>query len=185
VHYKDLYPLVSFLPRYANNADEDMLPLWHVSNDLAGHHNRRSECCLRARLADKLHHRPAECTPSLPASPVLLGSDTPQDDTSSQASWFRSLRKFSTPSRPSPRNSFDVEKRLHCFFCNPLLQDAKIIPKPSICDYIPLLRVFRWLFRIISKHENPHGDDAAWRKMKKLDIVESNVPLEILLVLSG
>ncbi|KIK70055.1 hypothetical protein GYMLUDRAFT_34503 [Collybiopsis luxurians FD-317 M1] len=35
VYYQDLYPLICFLPRYANGgtAEADLLPLWHASED--------------------------------------------------------------------------------------------------------------------------------------------------------
>jgi putative membrane protein len=189
VYYKDLYPLINFLPRYANTleapADADMLPLWRVSDDLTRHHRTDGSAGNVRSAADKLDHRHPGHSSSLPASFVIHGSDAPQDDSKSQASWLYSLRKSSSPNPPPRCNTFDLEKCLASVECDRPLEPAQIIPNPSMCDYIPILRIFRWLFRVISRHENPKGDDIAWRKMKKMDIVESNVPLEIILVLSG
>lgn len=188
MYYKDLYPLVCFLPRYANmheaHSDADMLPLWRVSNDLPWDNHTRGHGNDVRSAADQLGQHP-ERTASLPTLPVHLHGDTPYDDTKSEMSWFRSLTKSPNSSRPTRRYTFDLEMALPNVHCERPLHPAQIVPRPTLSDRVSLLRFFRWLLRVISRSRHPEGEDAAWRKLKKLDTVESNVPLEILLVLSG
>ena len=173
VYYEDLYPLVSFLPKYAN-MHGDMLPLWHVSNNLSWNKHTFG-LPDNVSATDSLGYRQE------PSPTSHLHGDTSCDD-KSEMSWFRSLSKNLGMGRPSRR---DPEKALGGIHCEFSLRPARNPPKVSISDYIPLLRCFKWLFRVIMRREHPKGEDAAWRKRKKLDTVESNVPLEILLVLSG
>ena len=83
---------------------------------------------------------------------------------------------------PRPRNNgFDPEKALPQVESERYLKPARNPPTSSILDLIPLLRIVRWIGRKIFRRGH-----ALKHRKKKSDIgyVESNVPLEIILVLS-
>jgi len=159
------------------HTDADILPLWSAANDLPlnGHAHEYSDNVRSA--ADRLGHHP-ERVSSLPTH--LRDDSSRSDVTKFETSWFRSTKKNST----SRRNTFEPEKVLPNVRSDRPLQPARIPPKASIYDYIPLLRFFRWIFRIILRRAAPPDEDAARKKKKNRDTVESNVPLEIILVLS-
>lgn len=66
------------------------------------------------------------------------------------------------------------------------LKPARMPPVHTICDYIPLFRLFRWIARSVSRRARAK-QLASGRKPKRRvyeDVVESYIPLEILLFLS-
>lgn len=184
VYYQDLYPLICFLPRYANphseHTAEDKLPLWSASDDIAEAHAHKEKNPRAA--ADTTGHHPQR-TASLPTH---SRGDTPVDDNKSETSWFRSLTKNSnSPGRRSRRNTFDPEKVLPEVDSHHPLKPARNPPEATVYDYIPLLRFFKWVVRLVLRRAKPqHEIDARLRK-KKLDQVESNVPMEVCMVLSS
>jgi len=80
----------------------------------------------------------------------------------------------------------DPEKGLPQAGKEPRLKPARNPPKSTIYDDIPLLRFFRWIARTVSRRARVR-QLAEGRKPKRKayeDLVESYVPLEIILVLS-
>ncbi|KAJ7509434.1 Bestrophin, RFP-TM, chloride channel-domain-containing protein [Mycena galericulata] len=166
VYYEDLYPLICFLPRYANavgpKTDADMLPLWAASEE--------EEFPLRT------------ARPPPPSRNATIAVPSSDDGKSEQTSWFRSVTGRHNMSRS---NSMDPEKALADVQSHRPLKPARNPPPPSIYDYFPFLRVFSVLtkcFRRGSKHRTPR--DAMGRKIKP-SFTESNVPLEITIYLNN
>jgi putative membrane protein len=134
VYYEDLYPLISFLPKYANDSDgpgAELLPLWHEEPELS--------------------HKP-----DMPPTELARDSQSTND---------RDAEKGIAVAHPGADRP---------------LKPARMPPTPSFLDYIPLLRLFRWIGRkVTGSPRKAHG-----RKKAYHDYVESQVPLEIILVLS-
>lgn len=160
VYYEDLYPLVSFLPRYATTAetqseDADWLPLWHAR--------------------DESNH-------------LVDGAPTCQESSSAQPSGHISRdTSYSTipdnkqlPPLRSVTPDLEGNLPLPTISDRPLLP-ARNPPPVTIYDYIPALGLIRWLIRKILRRTNPN---------KKIKIRQasasavSHIPLEISLVLS-
>ena len=95
-----------------------------------------------------------------------------------------SAEKTLPPSMRSRDSShgFDPEKALPQVESDRSLKPASNPPKISIMDLIPLLRFCRWLGRKIFKL--PHSSKPKKWGKPHIDYVESNIPLEIILVLS-
>jgi len=144
------------------------------------HEHKQYASNIRAASDTNGHH--PHRTASLPTH---SRGDTLIDDCKSETSWFRSLSKTPTSARPSRRNTFDPEKVLPEVHTERPLMPARNPPTASVYDYFPFLRFFRWCVRLVLRRAKPPGEDAARRKKKSLDIVESHVPLEICLVLSS
>lgn len=91
-----------------------------------------------------------------------------------------SLRKF-VPIHARNGES-DLERALPRVEIERPLKPAKNPPDTSLYDIIPLLRFLKWvghkLFRTV------HPRSAKRRKRDDIEYVESNIPLEILLILS-
>ncbi|KAG6852778.1 hypothetical protein C0991_009177 [Blastosporella zonata] len=182
VYYQDLYPLICFLPRYANDGEpspEDKLPLWSSSDDYElsrkkGNSNPRS-------AADTEGHHPQR----IASLPTHSRNETPVEDNKSQTSWFRSLGKSSDGRSRSRRNTFDPEKVLPEVDSHHPLKPARNPPESSVLDFIPLLRFFKWVFRIVTRGGMTEHEIQERLKRKKLDQVESNVPMELCMVLTS
>ncbi|CAA7268302.1 unnamed protein product [Cyclocybe aegerita] len=143
VYYEDLYPLISFLPRYANGEkgpDSEKLPLWHDD--------------------DEHDHRPVD-TPA-----TELGRET------------------SPSSHGTRHDGFDPEKALPQVASERPLKPARNPPETTLFDYIPLFRLFRWIVRAVSRRARARPARRTKRKAYA-DVVESHIPLEIILVLSN
>lgn len=162
VYYEDLYPLISFLPKYANlpapgtaGSEEDMLPMW-----------RASEFVL------KPHERSRPVSPDTRASTLDFGAST-----ENAKSTVRSKRA----------KTFDPEKVLPSIESERPLRPARNPPKTTVYSFLPFLRVFKPL---ISKLRGASPDDEGRHRSllghkKYLAHVESNVPLEITLYMSS
>lgn len=132
VYYEDLYPLISFLPKYANGNEgpgAELLPLWHEE-------------------------------PETPRKPDMPPTELARDSQST--------------------NERDPEKGITSGADRPL-KPARMPPTPSLLDYVPLLRLFRWIGRKVTGAARPKGRG---KKRAYNEYVESQVPLEIILVLS-
>ncbi|KAF8157074.1 UPF0187-domain-containing protein [Crassisporium funariophilum] len=153
VYYEDLYPLISFLPKFANGNPLDAgekLPLWHEDDD---HHDHRDIDTPATELARETS------SPDSHAREKTLGG---------------TMR--------SRGNDFDPEMALPHIESDRPLKPARNPPEASIFDYIPLLRFFKWLVRKVFRL----GESKRRVKRKAYsEYVESNVPLEIILVLSN
>ena len=90
-------------------------------------------------------------------------------------------RERSGTSDRTTGNTFDPEKALPRVVSDRPLKPARNPPEASLLDYIPLLRLFRWIGRKITKSARPKR---VGKKRAHSDVVESHVPLEIVLVLS-
>ncbi|KAF8157097.1 Bestrophin, RFP-TM, chloride channel-domain-containing protein [Crassisporium funariophilum] len=175
-YYEDLYPLISFLPRYANAApgvmegdDLDKLPLWHMRDE-------------HDHLLDQ-PHSPSIILPEV--EPKMHNKEqTLVDSGSSGPSSRRASRPFHNP--PPRANTFDPEAALPQIESDHPLKPARNPPNITIYDYIPILRIFRWIGRRLICRRTPPEEKKKTPKRKAYhDIVESHVPLEICLVLSN
>ncbi|KAG5717586.1 UPF0187 protein [Termitomyces sp. T112] len=185
VYYQDLYPLICFLPRYANEgaSSDDKLPLWSSSDDYEEVHKNRTKANSNPRsAADTPNHHHPQRTESLPTH---SRNDSPVEDSKSEISWLRSLGRISNGQSRSRRNTFDPEKVLPEVDSHHPLKPARNPPPSSIYDYIPLLRFFVWCGRVLMNKRLTEHEMQERLKRKKLDQIESNVPMEICLVLSG
>jgi hypothetical protein len=168
VYYEDLYPLICFLPRYANavgpKTDADMLPLWAASED-AEHplHTARPPPPSRSGTSD----------PQTAVSSVI-------DDSKSEKSWFRSMTGRRNMSRS---NSVDPEKALADIQSHRPLKPAQNPPPTTFLDYFPFLRLFAVFTKCCRRRKGGVQRDAMGRKIKP-SFTESNVPLEITIYLN-
>ncbi|TFK41718.1 Bestrophin, RFP-TM, chloride channel-domain-containing protein [Crucibulum laeve] len=177
VYYEDLYPLIAFLPRYANNPPAvqtaaDRLPLWHIHDE----HDVGFDGQVQNPRSAPAKDHPIQRTSS---EPTHSKEKTLVDESKSEQNW-----KGSNRGRRSRRDSFDPEMALPQVDSEHPLKPARNPPEPSIYDYIPLLRFFKWCIRVMLRRAGPK--ELKHRKRKAYsEIVESNVPLEIMLVLSN
>jgi len=134
--------LISFLPRYANGVNGELLPLWREGTG---------------------ENKPID-------SPATeLGRES--EDSSIREEKIKGRRG----------KHVDLELALpHVYSDRPLLP-ARNPPKTSFYDYIPLLRLFKWAGRKITGKAKPRQKG---KRRAATDIVESHIPLEIILVLS-
>ncbi|KAF8217206.1 UPF0187-domain-containing protein [Mycena galopus ATCC 62051] len=164
VYYEDLYPLICFLPRYANPGGAataaDMLPLWQASED----------------PEFPLH------TAGLPA-PQRAFSDSGATASVSSKEGGALPHKETESSPPKLRRTktFDPEAALADVQSHRPLGPARSPPKTSFFDYFPVLRIFAWLFSTCSRRLRGRVHS----KKRKGPPPESNVPLEITIYLSA
>ncbi|KJA18765.1 hypothetical protein HYPSUDRAFT_44932 [Hypholoma sublateritium FD-334 SS-4] len=174
-YYRDLYPLISFLPRHANgipgtiaapDSDSELLPLWQIA-ETDGFQK------LRESYTPQTTGGPRKMTDATMVEKVASGSD---------------ISLQITPERNGPALtkpcSYDPEAVLPVIESEYVLKPARNPPHASLYDFFPFLRLFRWLWRHLSG--KPRHDNARTRKRKAFsEIAESQIPLEILLVLSN
>lgn len=164
VYYEDLYPLVSFLPKYTHNptATEgelaDQLPLWHTRDG-----------------SDRLVNRPMtsqECAqPTGPSGTSSSSYPTVRDN---------KQRPQRPPLRPVTP---DIEGTLPTStISDHPLKPARNPPPVTVYDYIPALGLIIWLIRKMLRLEIPNEKK---KKKGRKKAVESHIPLEISLVLSN
>ena len=156
MYYEDLYPLISFLPRYANGQphESDRLPLWHAQSQ-----DHDEQEAWNAELHEPVNHARGE---------TLVESNG------------RSSRSSSRLEVKKHKDDFDPEAALADVESDVRLRPASDPPKTTVYDFIPLLRFFRWIFHVLLKRTRP--GEARHRKYKAH--VESNIPLEISLCLA-
>ncbi|PBK97795.1 UPF0187-domain-containing protein [Armillaria gallica] len=163
VYYEDLYPLISFLPKFASEAATgytDMLPLWQASEEDEHPYDH------------KIHGtpRPESAPASVSASPAP-----------SSLGWHSFGKRT-----PKPK-TFDPEKALPTVFSHRPLKPARNPPKTSVYDYVPFLLIFKWLAKPFSRKKRSviegASRNALGRKIRPI-IEESNVPLQITTYLS-
>ncbi|EJD02783.1 UPF0187-domain-containing protein [Fomitiporia mediterranea MF3/22] len=176
IYYEDLYPLVCFLPRFATKAPlidikTDVLPLWQAS-----------------QLDDPKNHASAESTLKGLSRTTSNPSDMNEKDAAISMVRGKKSRK---------RHS-DPEHILPVFDCDRQLKPARNPPKTSLYDFIPLLIIFKpiiWIFKYMyrkvrrdkyaSARPEKEGIRNAFGRKRKVEMVESSVPLEITLFLSS
>ncbi|KAJ7093443.1 UPF0187-domain-containing protein [Mycena belliarum] len=166
VYYEDLYPLVAFLPRYANLdgpvTAADMLPLWHASED--------EEFPLHTAQA-----------PAPQRTQSDLGT-SPDNSFSSmeKPSLHRGQSEPPVLSRTRRQKTFDPEAALADVQSHRPLRPARDPPQASFFDFFPFFRIFAWLFSACSRRVRRKA-----AKKRKGPLAESNVPLEITIYLSA
>ena len=183
VYYEDLYPLLSFLPRYANestgeNIDEvEKLPMWHISDAHVAateprQRNARSEDTRRGSDINEKTLR------NKTAVDVAVGNDSG----SSVAVPLRNGH-YSLPARSK---TFDPEAALPRIESEHPLMPARNPPALTIYDHFPLLRLFRWIGRAFTSRSGAEDEESIARKKRKpySKMVEGPIPLEISLILS-
>lgn len=171
MYYQDLYPLICFLPRYADTVAQqstaDMLPLWQASED--GEHPYEH---------GNVRAHPTR-TASEPATIIGGGADTQNEKLSS--GWFGSgSSKERGRSRPK---SFDPERALPSVHAHRPLKPSRNPPASTLYDYIPILLIFKPVINLFKTKKIETGRTASGRKIKP-ETGDSNVPLEITLFLS-
>jgi len=148
VYYEDLYPLISFLPRYANGGEpnDPKLPLWDED-------------------------RP-ESDRTIDMPTTELGRDGRDRENSEDSLRKRDIEKA------APTGKVPSE---------PLLKPARMPPVQTVYDYIPLFRFVRWLARTVSRRARAKQLAAGIKPKRRIyeDVVQSYIPLEILLFLSN
>jgi len=182
VYYSDLYPLVSFLPRYANAGDmteEEMLPLWKASDmDHKTHHALRSNSFNEHSLQGETLRRSR-------SDHATDATDEKGEMGERRDSWMTSL------GGKSRRKTFDPEQALAVLPSERPLAPARNPPEHTVYDYLPFLRIFKPLIRLLKRSkpvEEPSPISARRSTFlgKKIrpEAADSNVPLEITLFLS-
>jgi hypothetical protein len=100
--------------------------------------------------------------------------------------WLHSL-KFSPSGRR--KKDFDPEKALPVVIADKPLKPARNPPPTNFFDYFPFLRIFKFLWHLLRNlfRREPHVEAESGRSLlgrkKKAQMVESSVPLEIILFL--
>jgi putative membrane protein len=180
VYYEDLYPLLSFLPRYANeptgaNIDEvEKLPLWHISEAHIDtteprQRNVRSEDTTRGSDINE------KTLTNKSAANVQVGSDSGSIATVPLRNGHYSL--------PARSQTFDQEAALPRIESRHPLMPARNPPALTMYDHFPILKLFRWIGWVFTRRQT---EESAVRKKKKpySNMVGGPIPLEITLVLS-
>ncbi len=185
VYYADLYPLVSFLPRFSTAAEkateDDMLPLWKASGmDHEAHHTIRRETMARMKPP--------------PASDANHSGEF--DEKTPRAS------PTPTPSTHRARRVFAPEQVLPDVPSEHTLRPSHDPPESALSDYFPfllfskahfrpLVRRVACLRRSVSADTDADAFPALARSRtftgKKISPrpADSNVPMEITLALSA
>ncbi|KAF9041401.1 Bestrophin, RFP-TM, chloride channel-domain-containing protein [Panaeolus papilionaceus] len=169
VYYEDLYPLLSFLPHYANDSETghrqdtaERLPLWYIRDEYNNLHDPAAPSSFLRNIQHERDHTLVEEPKSM--------------DTDSKGKPNRYV--------PARSDTFDPEAALPSVESDQPLKPARSPPEWTIFDYFPILRLFRWLYRVAFDRQKLKENRR--RKRKAYDhIVESHVPLEISLVLSN
>ncbi|KII84648.1 hypothetical protein PLICRDRAFT_57611 [Plicaturopsis crispa FD-325 SS-3] len=163
IYYEDLFPQISFLPRYGTHApalptDDDMLPLWRASGYTGNVENE---------------------SPSAQTGAKFNSADSVDKDSATNQDWFG----FSA--RKRRKTAFDPEKALPDVSADRPLAPARNPPSTSLYDYIPLLRILKPIHKLLRPHSATDADRTLLGRQKAPSMVESNVPLEITLHLSS
>ncbi|KAJ7486630.1 UPF0187-domain-containing protein [Mycena latifolia] len=170
VYYEDLYPLIAFLPRYANLSGPatpaDMLPLWHASED--------DDFPLHTAEVPTPQRSRSDAGPST-ADSSFASTEKPQ---------LHRGQSAPMPSRLRRAKTFDPEAALSDVQSHRPLHPARDPPDASFFDFFPIFRIFAWMFSTCSRHLQSKAARAKAKK-RKGPLAESNVPLEITIYLSA
>lgn len=181
VYYADLYPLISFLPRFSTHTDhaceDDMLPLWRASDmDHVAHKSIRSET-LSSRNNTMMR---ANSSP-------LPGSEVDEKEDSSRFGSKRMKRA----------KTFDPEMALPVLPSERPLLPARNPPRSSLYDYFGFLRIFKPIIKPFSRRlrqattpppepmsaTSTRGRTITGKRIRP-EAADSNAPVEIALFLS-
>ncbi|CAA7268837.1 unnamed protein product [Cyclocybe aegerita] len=175
VYYEDLYPLISFLPHYANESsskqdDGELLPLWHLRDE---HDHLLDSIVVDDEKKSSGRHMRTQTEKTMVAS--SSSSDTGVRGPVPGGPYHRRTRV----------DTFDPEMVLPEIGSNQPLKPARNPPDLTIYDYLPFLRLFRWLWRVVTLQKHNSGETKKKRRKAYAEIMESHIPLEITLVLSN
>lgn len=134
----------------------EKLPLWQIDGEQPSNGEEKQ----------KEHH-----------SKQFSSTDEKNTDTASDQGWF-------SRNRSGKQRKFDPESVLPYVDSEQTLKPARMPPPTTVYDFIPLLRFFKWAVRAILRKAHP-GEQRRRKKKAFSEIVESNVPLEISLILQG
>ncbi|KAI0088809.1 UPF0187-domain-containing protein [Irpex rosettiformis] len=186
VYYSDLYPLISFLPRFSTHVEradeEDMLPLWKASNMDHDTHKTIHE----SNIVSRASTMPPSRSNSFPL-PDSTGSDelTESEKRDSQF-WYNSQGRLKRS------KTFDPEAALPVLPSEHPLQPARNPPNASIYDFFPFLRIIKLITRPFRHHHkksepelpsSARGRSFTGKKIRP-EAADSNVPVEIALFLT-
>ncbi|EKM56905.1 uncharacterized protein PHACADRAFT_254282 [Phanerochaete carnosa HHB-10118-sp] len=178
VYYADLYPLISFLPRFSTNieraSEEDMLPLWKASDmDHATHRSIHSE--------------------TLSGSHMMRSNSSPLPQSSEDGEQTEKGSRFSSK-RMKRAKTFDPEMALPVLPSERPLLPARNPPHSTVYDYFNFLRIFKPVIKPFSRRlsqihmQAPSPTSGRGRtftgKKIKPELADSNVPVEIALFLT-
>ena len=167
IYYEDLYPLIAFLPRYAypvvGTDANDLLPLWQASHDHT------------VAPLNRVDTRTPSRTTSL--------------DDVDKRTWTSSYR-------PRRLDEFDPEKVLPVVYSDHPLRPSRMTPHTGFFDYFPVFRPAKRILRLFQpkRVENyeyqefiePYSNQRrGYLRRKKVEPMDSNVPLQIILYLAG
>jgi putative membrane protein len=166
IYYEDLYPLIAFLPRYAYAADgtdsNDLLPLWRAS------YNKNVAPLKRVETR---------------TSSIMTSLEDVDE------------RTWSTSYRPRGYHEFYPEKVLPVVYSDHPLRPSRMPPSTGFFDYFPILRPIKRLRKFFGQKmvEDEEAErfiesrsrDWDYLVRKKVDPVESNVPLQIMMYIHG
>ena len=177
VYYSDLYPLISFLPRFSSNtmSQEEMLPLWKASD---------MDHEMHSTLRHKHFSEKGEHLHRSTSSPTAAHSEVEEEKEVEDNRWFSTLRK-------KPARKFDPESALADIPSEHPLQPARNPPNTTLYDYLPFLRIFKPILRPISRRARADDDVKHHRRSaitgRKIrpEAADSNVPLEITLFMTN
>ena len=84
------------------------------------------------------------------------------------------------------RRDIDPEKAESKIPSEPMLKPARMPPVQTVYDYIPLFKLFKWIARTVSRRARAKQLASGVKPKRKVyeDVVESYIPLEIILFLS-
>lgn len=179
VYYADLYPLISFLPRFSTHlehaSEDDMLPLWRASDMDHSVHKTMRQATMTSATTTMLRSNSA---------PLPRGSDEVTEKEMQEAQeWSNSFGR-----RIKRAKTFDPEAALPVLPSEQPLRPARNPPTTSLFDYIPFLRIFKAITKPLRRHKPaPMPQSARGRSLtgKKIrpEAADSNAPVEIALFL--
>ncbi|KAF5363079.1 hypothetical protein D9758_012609 [Tetrapyrgos nigripes] len=176
VYYQDLYPLISFLPRYTSHGGQteaDMLPLWQASED-GDHPYDHTQSAPASRMGSLSEAEMGMGT----ATATTLSYDGSRPSHSRKGSSFFGSRRN--------HDYVDAEKVLPTVQVHRPLKPARNPPLSDIFDYIPFLRIFKVLARPFTGKKEPQvAKRSLMGRKRQPELGDSNVPLEIIMFLSG
>ncbi|KAF9041460.1 Bestrophin, RFP-TM, chloride channel-domain-containing protein [Panaeolus papilionaceus] len=195
IHYEDLYPFVAFLPKYANDKcppgthqdPESRLPLfWKRDDD----YNLESRPISPVTETPPILNRPDLRRAQYVSEGTFVEGRRRANTTSDESS---SSEKFSDPF-PSPISiSISTEDEnekepdpmsvMPQISCKENLKPHRDPPDVCVSDYFPVFKCFVWVYHFVICGGKPPAQKRN-RRRAYADIVESDVPMQIALVLS-
>ncbi|KAI0088883.1 UPF0187-domain-containing protein [Irpex rosettiformis] len=169
-YYTDLYPLISFLPRFSTDVHkatkEDILPLWKASG-------------MKFSKFKGIHTTPHVSNSPRSESTSLLGTCEDEESMDSEKDAPRGFRM--SMRSPERAKTYDPEAVLPQLPSENPLRPANDPPYGGLLDYIPFVRELRSPKRqhLVKLHRTSTG-----KKLRPKSAV-SNVPTEIMLFISA